>query len=115
MGKETASILAARGARLSEDGARFARNDAVTTLGKEKANVRVALWTQDGSRYALTAEGVAENFEGSMRFATSETTGHIGALLMLMAMSMGAAGIIERSGVLEALPETFGSIWIAAR
>ena len=59
-------------------------------------------------------EGVAENFEGSMRFATSETTGHIGALLMLMAMSMGAAGIIERSGVLEALPETFGSIWIAA-
>ncbi|MBL7249507.1 TRAP transporter large permease subunit [Alloalcanivorax marinus] len=59
-------------------------------------------------------QGVAENFEGSMRFATSETTGHIGALLMLMAMSMGAAGIIERSGVLEALPETFGSIWIAA-
>ena len=58
--------------------------------------------------------GVAEKFEGSIRFATTETTGHIGALLMLMAMSMGAAGIIERSGVLDALPETFGSIWIAA-
>ncbi|WP_101676357.1 TRAP transporter large permease subunit [Alloalcanivorax mobilis] len=59
-------------------------------------------------------KGISEKLEGSMRLATTETTGHIGALLLLMAMSMGAAGIIERSGLLGALPETFGSVWIAA-
>ncbi len=56
---------------------------------------------------------VAKSFEGALRFATNETTGHIGALLLLMALSVSTGGIIERSGVMESLPETFASIWIA--
>ena len=36
-----------------------------------------------------------------------------GALLMLMALSVSVGGIIERSGVMEMLPETFPSIWVA--
>ncbi|KYZ87704.1 C4-dicarboxylate ABC transporter [Alcanivorax sp. KX64203] len=58
-------------------------------------------------------EGVSEKLEGSLRFSTNETTTHIGALLMLMALSVSTGGIIERSGLMEMLPEAFSSIWIA--
>jgi TRAP-type C4-dicarboxylate transport system permease large subunit len=51
------------------------------------------------------------NLEYEIRFATSEATIHIGALLMLMALSFVVGGVIERSEVLNALPEYFGSIW----
>ena len=58
-------------------------------------------------------KGVGEKLETSLRFATNETTGHIGALLMLMALSVSVGGIIERSGVMENLPETFANVWLA--
>jgi TRAP-type C4-dicarboxylate transport system permease large subunit len=51
------------------------------------------------------------NLEYEIRFATSEATIHIGALLMLMALSFVLGGVIERSEILNALPEYFGSIW----
>ncbi|MFP1682981.1 TRAP transporter large permease subunit [Alloalcanivorax sp. C16-1] len=70
--------------------------------------------TGDQDPHYAPEKGISEKLEGAMRFATTETTGHIGALLLLMAMSMAASGIIERSGVLEALPSAFGSVWIAA-
>ncbi len=57
--------------------------------------------------------GVGDKLENSLRFATNETTGHIGALLMLMALSVSVGGIIERSGVMENLPETFANVWLA--
>ena len=52
------------------------------------------------------------NLEYEIRFATSESTIHIGALLMLMALSFVLGGVIERSELLNALPEYFGSIWM---
>ena len=52
-------------------------------------------------------------FEESVRVATNDTIGHIGALIMLMALSVSVGGVIERSGMMEAVPETFGSIWVA--
>ncbi|MED5387483.1 MAG: TRAP transporter large permease subunit [Pseudomonadota bacterium] len=58
-------------------------------------------------------EGVGETLESSLRFSTNETTGHIGALLMLMALTVSMGGLLERSGVMEALPETFSSVWLA--
>jgi TRAP-type C4-dicarboxylate transport system permease large subunit len=51
------------------------------------------------------------NLEYEIRFATSEATIHIGALLLLMGLSFVLGGVIERSGLLSALPEYFGSIW----
>ena len=51
------------------------------------------------------------NLEYEIRYATSEATIHIGALLMLMALSFVLGGVIERSEILNALPEYFGSIW----
>lgn len=53
------------------------------------------------------------NLEQAMRFATNETIGHIGALIMLMALSVSVGGVIERSGIMESVPEDLGSIWLA--
>jgi len=69
--------------------------------------------TGDQDPHYAPEKGVSEKMEGALRLATNETTGHIGALLMLMALSVSTGGIIERSGVLEMLPETFSSIWVA--
>ncbi|MFZ5724721.1 MAG: TRAP transporter large permease subunit [Pseudomonadota bacterium] len=48
--------------------------------------------------------------EIAMREATNETTGHIGALLMLMALSVSIGGTIERSHVMDLFPQ-MDSIW----
>ena len=69
--------------------------------------------TPDMDPHYQPEPGVGDKMESSLRFATNETTGHIGALLMLMALSVSVGGIIERSGVMEMLPETFPSIWLA--
>jgi TRAP-type C4-dicarboxylate transport system permease large subunit len=52
------------------------------------------------------------NLEYEIRFATSEATIHIGALLFLMGLSFVLGGVIERSELLTFLPENFGSIWM---
>ncbi|MEY1662175.1 TRAP transporter large permease subunit [Isoalcanivorax beigongshangi] len=52
------------------------------------------------------------NLEHALRTATNETTAHIGALLMLMALSVSVGGVVERSGIMEALPATFSSVWV---
>lgn len=54
-----------------------------------------------------------QGLELAVRSATSETIGHIGALIMLMAFSISVGGMIERSGLMEAVPNNFESIWIA--
>lgn len=54
-----------------------------------------------------------EGFWYRVRESTSESTMHIGALLMLMALSIALGGVVERSGVMEAFPADFGSIWMA--
>ncbi|MEO1903476.1 MAG: TRAP transporter large permease subunit [Alcanivorax sp.] len=69
--------------------------------------------TGDQDPHYAPEKGVSEKMEGALRLATNETTGHIGALLMLMALSVSTGGIIERSGLLEMLPETFASVWVA--
>ncbi len=51
--------------------------------------------------------------ERSIRFATNETIGHIGALLTLMTLSLAMGGVIERSGVMNNFPQVFESHWIA--
>lgn len=50
-------------------------------------------------------------FEKSIRMASSEASVHIGALLMLMALSFVIGGVIERSGLLTDVPHTFASVW----
>ncbi len=52
-------------------------------------------------------------FFGSMHFATAETVGHIGALIILMALSASVGGLIERTEIVEYLPTHLGSIYIS--
>jgi TRAP-type C4-dicarboxylate transport system permease large subunit len=53
------------------------------------------------------------SFEQAVRFATNETVGYIGALIMLMALSVSVAGVIEHSGLMASIPADMSSIWLA--
>lgn len=58
----------------------------------------------------------ASTLEGSVRAATTNTTVHIGALLMLMCLGLTSGGVIEDSGIIQAATEQgslFGNIWVA--
>ena len=50
---------------------------------------------------------------GRVLAATRETSGHIGALVLLMAMSIALGGVFERSEVMAAVPADLGSPWLA--
>ncbi|NNM52903.1 MAG: TRAP transporter large permease subunit [Pseudomonadales bacterium] len=54
-----------------------------------------------------------QGLERSIRFATNETTGHIGALIMLMALSLTMGGLVSRSGIMDLAPTHFPNIWVA--
>jgi len=51
--------------------------------------------------------------EKSIRAASNETIGHIGALIMLMCLSLNIGGVIERSEVMHAVPAQFANEWVA--
>ncbi len=51
--------------------------------------------------------------ESSIRFATNETIGHIGALLSLMTLSLAMGGVIERSEIMNLAPKVFENHWTA--
>lgn len=53
------------------------------------------------------------SIESSLRGATNDTTAEIGALLLLFGLSVSIGGVIERSGVMEAFPQSFASPWMA--
>ena len=48
----------------------------------------------------------------SVGAATWETTGHIGALVLLMALSVSVGGVVERAGLMEMVPHDLGSVWL---
>ncbi|HET6788953.1 MAG TPA: TRAP transporter large permease subunit, partial [Aquabacterium sp.] len=51
--------------------------------------------------------------ESSIRYATNETIGHIGALITLMTLSLAIGGVIERSEVMSLAPSVFDNVWLA--
>lgn len=54
-----------------------------------------------------------DSLEKTIREATTETTGHIGALLMLMGLSVSVGGVVERAELMHMVPTTFESVWLA--
>jgi TRAP-type C4-dicarboxylate transport system permease large subunit len=54
-----------------------------------------------------------DSIEKTLREATTETTGHIGALLMLMGMTVSLGGVIERAHIMDLVPGSFESVWLA--
>jgi len=51
--------------------------------------------------------------ERSVRSATNDTTAEIGALLLLLGLSVSIGGVIERSHMMEVFPQAFDSAWSA--
>jgi TRAP-type C4-dicarboxylate transport system permease large subunit len=74
--------------------------DKVTNKGKAELTPDYASHRQEG-------------VEKSIRFATNETIGHIGALLSLMTLSLAMGGVIERSEVMGFFPKVFENHWTA--
>ncbi|MDQ9008392.1 TRAP transporter large permease subunit [Acinetobacter gerneri] len=62
--------------------------------------------------HSANDESNRRGFGGAIRFATAETVGHIGALIILMALSASMAGLIERSELVTMIPTHLGSILI---
>jgi TRAP-type C4-dicarboxylate transport system permease large subunit len=54
-----------------------------------------------------------QGLERSVRSATNDTTAEIGALLLLLGLSVSIGGVIERSHVMETFPQSFDSAWAA--
>jgi TRAP-type C4-dicarboxylate transport system permease large subunit len=74
--------------------------DKIANKGKAEITPDYASHRQDG-------------VETSIRFATNETIGHIGALLSLMTMSLAMGGVIERAEVMNLAPKIFDNHWTA--
>ncbi len=74
--------------------------DKMTNKGKAEITPDYASHRQDG-------------VETSIRYATNETIGHIGALLSLMTLSLAMGGVIERSEVMGFFPKVFENHWTA--
>ncbi|PSF11858.1 C4-dicarboxylate ABC transporter [Marinobacter fuscus] len=51
--------------------------------------------------------------EQSVRRATNDTTAEIGALLLLLGLSVSLGGVIERAHIMDAFPQAFDSAWTA--
>ncbi|MFC3150951.1 TRAP transporter large permease subunit [Litoribrevibacter euphylliae] len=54
-----------------------------------------------------------QGIEKATRNSINETTAHIGALLLLMGLSVSIGGVMERSGVMELFPTVFDSQFAA--
>lgn len=54
-----------------------------------------------------------QGLERSVRGATNDTTAEIGALLLLLGLSVSIGGVIERSHLMEVFPQAFDSVWAA--
>ena len=54
-----------------------------------------------------------QGLERSLRSATNDTTAEIGALLLLLGLSVSIGGVIERSHIMATFPQAFDSAWSA--
>ena len=61
----------------------------------------------------VSGEPVRSGFVASTAAATHETIGHIGALVVLMALSIVTGGLIERSEIMLSMPTEFSSTLVA--
>lgn len=79
-------------------------------LGKGESKSKGKAKPQAKPKYA---EHRQDGVEGAIRIGTSETVGHIGALITLMALSMAVAGVVERSEIMHLAPHQFPNVWLA--
>ncbi len=66
-----------------------------------------------GARRSDTDDPDKPGLERSIRNATNDTTAEIGALLLLLGLSVSIGGVIERSHIMQSFPQAFDSAWSA--
>ena len=59
------------------------------------------------------ADDAPAGFWNALRAATADTSMLIGALLILMVLSVVFGGMMERSGVMDLFPHNLGNVWLA--
>ncbi len=64
-------------------------------------------------RGRASGERSHHGLERSIRGATNDTTAEIGALLLLLGLSVSIGGVIERSHIMQSFPQAFDSAWSA--
>lgn len=69
--------------------------------------------TLKGGKGKASGEINHQGLERSVRGATNDTTAEIGALLLLLALSVSIGGVIERSQIMQSFPQAFDSVWSA--
>lgn len=66
--------------------------------------------------HSVSASGRADTsrtgFKQALHVSTSETVGHIGALVILMALSVSVGGFLERIEIMSAFPTDISSIFV---
>lgn len=62
---------------------------------------------------SVSGEKSHKGLERSLRGATNDTTAEIGALLLLLGLSVSIGGVIERSHIMQSFPQAFDSAWSA--
>ncbi len=62
---------------------------------------------------AASGEPDHPGLERCVRRATNDTTAEIGALLLLLGLSVSIGGVIERSHIMQSFPQAFDSAWSA--
>jgi TRAP-type C4-dicarboxylate transport system permease large subunit len=70
-------------------------------------------FSQGTKKARATAQVNHQGLERSVRSATNDTTAEIGALLLLLGLSVSIGGVIERSHLMETFPQSFDSAWAA--
>jgi TRAP-type C4-dicarboxylate transport system permease large subunit len=65
------------------------------------------------NRECANTEENHQGLERSVRSATNDTTAEIGALLLLLGLSVSIGGVIERSHIMGSVPQSFDSAWAA--
>lgn len=73
----------------------------------------IAFEAHRGRSKGTNAPGVWQRTGVELMVATRETSQHIGALLSLMALSICLGGVVVRGELMNAVPQTLGSVWLA--
>jgi TRAP-type C4-dicarboxylate transport system permease large subunit len=79
-----------------------------------RARSKNSVWASDPAKSDQdSTEPEYHGIEHATRSSINETTAHIGALLLLMGLSVSIGGVMERSGVMELFPTAFDSQFAA--
>lgn len=86
---------------------------ALLVLDRKRKHTHIAAAAPELSEEFSADATPRRGIGASIMDATSETTEHVGALLMLMGLSVCLGGVVERGELMSLMPDSFGSPMLA--